>query len=64
MVTEKSIDLTISQSTYEKYLSRKHSISNDRLRPENQDFLDAIMSVDMSATSEGRDILNAIKKLN
>ena len=56
--------MTISQAVYDKYLQRKHVINNDRLRPENQDFFDAIMSVDMTATPEGRNILNAIKKLN
>ena len=58
------MDLVISQEAYEKYLNKKDTISNTRLRPENEDFFDAIMSVDMTATLEGREILDTIRKLN
>ena len=57
------MDLAISQEAYEKYLSKKDIISNTRIRPENEDFFDALMSVDMTATPEGREILDTIKKL-
>ena len=57
------MDLTISQEAYEKYLNKKDVISNTRLRPENEDFFDALMSVDMTATPEGREILDTIRKL-
>ena len=56
--------MVISQEAYEKYLQKKDVISNTRLRPDNEDFFDAIMSVDMTATPEGREILDTIRKLN
>ena len=57
------MDITISQEAYEKYLGKKDIISNARLRSDHEDFFDALMSVDMTATPEGRDILGAIRKL-
>jgi len=57
------MDLTISQEAYERYLKKKESIGNKRLRPENQTFIDALLSVDMTATPERRETLEAIKKL-
>jgi hypothetical protein len=58
------MDLTISQEAYEEYLQKKEVISNTRIRPDNEDFFDALLSVDMTATPEGREILEAIRKLN
>jgi len=58
------MDIAISQEAYERYLAKKGIVSNARLRPDNEDFFDAIMSVDMTATPEGRDILDAIKRLS
>jgi hypothetical protein len=58
------VDLTISQRAYEEYLQKKEIISNTRIRPDNEDFYDALLSVDMTATPEGREILEAIRKLN
>jgi len=58
------MDITISQEAYENYLQKRDNISNIRLRPENETFFDAIMSVDMTATPEGREILDTIRKLN
>jgi len=60
------MEITISQEAYDNYI--KHSSSNHpqntRLRPENEDFLDALLSVDMTDTPEGREILDAISKLD
>ena len=58
------MDFTISQESYDRYLQKKEVINNDRLRPDNENFFDALMSVDMAATPEGRSILDAIRKLN
>jgi|TergutMp193P3_1026864.scaffolds.fasta_scaffold00662_2 hypothetical protein len=58
------MDITISKEAYGKYLEKKDIINNARLRPDNEDFFDALLSVDMTATPEGRDILDAIRKLN
>jgi len=62
--SRQKIDIEVSQEAYEKYRMKKDMISNTRLRSDNEDFYDALMSVDMTATPEGRDILNAIRKLN
>ena len=64
MITAKPLDLTISQEAYEKYLEKKYVISNARLRPDNEDFFDAMLSTDLNETPEGREILDAIRKLN
>jgi hypothetical protein len=58
------MNLNISQEAYDKYLQKKDNISNVRLRPENETFIDAIMSADMTKTPEGREILDTIKALN
>ena len=58
------MDMAISQKAYEEYLEKKDIISNARLRSGNEDFFDALMSVDMNTTPEGREILDTIKKLN
>jgi hypothetical protein len=58
------MDITISKEAYEKYLGKKDIINNARLRPDNEDFFDALLSVDMTATPEGREILDAIRKLS
>jgi len=58
------MDITISQEAYKRYLEKKEVIGNKRLRPENQTFIDALLSVDMTATPERRETLEAIKKLN
>jgi hypothetical protein len=57
------MDITISKEAYEKYLGKKAIVSNARLRSANEDFYDALLSVDMTVTPEGRDILDAIRKL-
>lgn len=58
------MDVTISKEAYERYLQKKDYISNIRLRPENETFFDAMMSVNMTDTPEGRKILETIKRLN
>jgi hypothetical protein len=58
-----TIDSNISQEAYEKHLEKKGNISNIRLRPENETFFDAMMSMDMNSTPEEREILDAIRNL-
>jgi hypothetical protein len=64
METTSQINLSVSQAAYDRYISKKNVISNKRVRPENETFLDAMLSVDMTATPEGREILDIIRKLN
>ena len=58
------MDIAISQDAYEKYKQKNDVINNIRLRPESETFIDAILSADMSATPEGREILEIIKKID
>jgi len=58
------INLSFSQDAYDKYISQKNVVSNERIRPDNESFLDAMLSVDMTATPEGREILDIIRNLN
>jgi len=64
METTSQINLSVSQAAYDRYISQKNVISNERIRPDNETFLDAMLSVDMTATPEGREILDIIRKLN
>jgi hypothetical protein len=57
------LNLEISQKDYENYLSKKNTISNERTRPDDQDFLDALMSVDMAKDPNGKEIIRIIKAL-
>jgi hypothetical protein len=58
------MELNTSQESPRKYPVDKAVSSGSRLRPENEDFLDALMSVDMASTPERREVLEFIKKLN
>jgi hypothetical protein len=64
MEAAKQLNLSISQDAYDRYLLKKNVTNNKRVRPDNETFLDAMLSVDMTATPEGREILDAIRKLN
>jgi len=64
METTNQINLSVSQAAYDRYLSKKNVVSNKRIRRDDETFLDALLSVDMTATPEGREILDVIRKLN
>jgi len=64
MEAANQINLSVSQAAYDRYLSKRNVASNKRVRPDNETFLDAMLSVDMTATPEGREILDAIRKLD
>ena len=49
------------QKSYEKYLANNDSIVNDRIRPDKQNFFDALMSVDIKNDPVGK---QTIKILN
>jgi hypothetical protein len=57
------MDIAISDDTYQKYLQKNDVINNSRLRPENENFFDAMMTVDLNATPERREILKIIQEL-
>ena len=57
------MDLTIDQTNFNEYLEKKDSISNERIRPDDQNFFDALMSVDMKKDPDGIRIIEIIKAL-
>ena len=57
------MDLKFDKEAYSRYVNKKNTISNKRIRPESESFMDALLSADMTATPEGREILEAIKDL-
>jgi hypothetical protein len=57
------LNFEITQKDYEDYLVRKDSISNVRTRPDDQDFLDALLSVNMAKDPNGKKIIEIIRAL-
>jgi hypothetical protein len=57
------LDITISQTDYENYRKNRPVISNQRLRSDNEDFFDALSSVELESLPEGKEILETIKNL-
>ena len=55
--------LDISQETYEKYLQKKETINNERIRPDDQNFFDAMLTVDMKNDPDGKRVIEIIKAL-
>ena len=58
------MDLSISQDTYNRYAKKSGVISNRRIRPENEGFIDALLSVDMVSTPDRKEAMNIIRNLN
>ena len=57
------MDFTIDQKSYDEYLAKKDSISNERIRTADQNFFDEIMSVDMKNDPNGKRVIEIIKAL-
>jgi hypothetical protein len=57
------MDLTIDQQSYNEYLKKQDSISNERIRPDNQNFFDALLTVDMKNDPDGKRVIEIIKAL-
>jgi len=57
------MDITIDQKTYDEYLKEKNTIHNERIRPDDENFFDAIMSVDMEKHPDGKKIMEMFKDL-
>jgi len=57
------MDFTIDQNSYDEYLEKKDFISNERIRPDDQNFFDALLSVDMKNDPDGKRIIKIIKAL-
>ena len=57
------MDFEIDQKHYEEYLKKKDTISNERIRPDNQNFFDVLLSVDMINNPDGKKVIEIIKSL-
>jgi len=57
--------INISSQVWQTYLNNNETISNERLRPDNVSFWDAILSeeADFTKTQEGKRIAELIKDL-
>jgi len=51
------------QKSYNKYLNNDNGIINDRIRPDDENFFDALMSVDMKNDPDGKKVIEIIKAL-
>jgi len=58
-------EINISSQTWQNYLNNRETVSNERLRPDNVSFWDAILSeeADFTKTSKGRRIAELIRDL-
>lgn len=57
------MDFEIDQKTYNEYLKKEDYISNERIRPDDENFFDALMSIDMKNDPDGKKIIEIIKAL-
>jgi len=51
------------QKSYKKYLAEDDYPVNDRIRPDDQNFFDALLSVDMKNDPDGKRVIEIIKAL-
>jgi len=58
-------EITISPQIWQNYLDNNETLSNERLRPDNMSFWDAILSdeADFTKTPEGKKIEELIRNL-
>jgi len=57
------MDFTIDQNTFDEYLAKTDTISNERIRPDDENFFDALLSVDMKNDPDGKRIIESIRGL-
>ena len=57
------MNFAIDQKSYNEYLEKKDYISNERIRPDDQNFFDALMSIDMKNDPDGKRVIEIIKAL-
>ena len=57
------MEITIDQKAFDDYLKKNDTIHNERIRPDDENFFDAILSVDMENDPEGKQIIEAIRAL-
>jgi len=57
------MDFTLDQDTYNKYLKKEDYIINERIRLDDENFFDALMSIDMENEPAGKKVIEFIKAL-
>jgi len=57
------MDFQIDQGTFDEYQAKNDTVSNERIRPDSQNFFDALLSIDMRNDPDGKRIIEAIKVL-
>jgi Zn-finger domain-containing protein len=62
VITEKEWNDEFRKS-YKKYRNKNDSIINNRIRPDKQNFFDALMSIDIKNDPDGKTGIEIIKAL-
>jgi len=57
------MEFTLNQESYNEYFAKKYFVGEERLRPKDQNFFDALVSVDMKNDPDGKRIIKIIKSL-
>jgi hypothetical protein len=57
------VDIAIDQKTFDEYLAKNDTINNERIRPDNENFFDALLTIDMNNDADGKQIIETIKVL-
>jgi len=57
------VDFQIDQKTFDEYLTKNDTISNERIRPDDENFFDALLSIDIKSDPDGKRIIEAIRAL-
>jgi len=57
------MDFVIEEEVFDEYLSKNDTINNERIRPDDENFFDALLTVDMDNDPDGRRIIEAIRGL-
>jgi len=57
------MDFTIEQKVFDEYLAKNDTINNERIRPDDENFFDALLTVDMENDPDGKRIIEAIRGL-
>ncbi|MDR2922836.1 MAG: hypothetical protein LBU85_05790 [Treponema sp.] len=57
------MNFAVDKKSFNEYLKKKDCIHNERIRPDDQNFFDAFMSVDMKNDPDGRRVIEIIKAL-
>jgi hypothetical protein len=57
------MDFVIEEEVFDEYLSKNDTINNERIRPDDENFFDALLTVDMENDPDGRRVIEIIKAL-